>query len=59
MIDKIEIKEICDLKTGINCVFIGETIVKTQNLTSFEIFNKFKDYMTKEQIDKVCKNLLK
>lgn len=55
MENSIEVKEICNIKTGFNCTFVGDSIVKTRFLTTSEIIEKYKDYMTEEQLNKLKK----
>lgn len=55
MENSIEVKEICNIKTGFNCIFVGDSIVKTRFLTTSEIIEKYKDYMTEKQLNKLKK----
>lgn len=48
--DYVEIVERCNLKTGVNTVFSGGEVLRSETLDSDEIYEKYKDYLTKDQV---------
>lgn len=48
--DYVEIVERCNLKTGVNTVFSGGEVLSTTTLSVDKIYEKYKDYLTKDQI---------
>lgn len=48
--DYVEIVERCNLKTGVNTVFSGGVVLRSETLDSDEIFDKYKEYLTKYQV---------
>jgi len=54
--DYVEIVERCNLKTGVNTVFSGGEVLRSEDLSPDEIYEKYKDYLTKDQIRDLYKN---
>lgn len=54
--DYVEIVERCNLKTGVNTVFSGGLVLRSEDLSPDQIFDKYRDYLTPEQIRDLYKN---
>ena len=54
--EKIKVTETCNIKDKVEMTYIEDRLIKVRTLAKDEIFDKYKDMLTKEQIKKLYKN---